>query len=53
MVSVVNFDDDIGEGELQLMRPEPSGLVARCEVEVRPEIEQDVRGLRHNELAGF
>ena len=36
MVSVVNLDDEIGDGELQLMRPELSRLVARCKFQVRP-----------------
>ena len=53
MVSVVNLDDEMGDGKLQLMRPEPPCLVARCEFQVRPEIEQDVCGLRDNELAGL
>ena len=53
MMRVVDFHHQVGDGELQLMRPQPPGLVLRREAEPRPEIEQDVRGLRDDVLAGF
>ena len=53
MVRVVDLDDEIGDGELELMRPKPSRLVARRQIQARAEIEQDIRGLRDDELAGF
>src|SRR6516165_888936 len=51
MVGVVNLDDQIGE--LELMRLKPSRFVARRQIQTWAEVEQDVRGLRDDELAGF
>ena len=53
MMGVVDLDHEIGDGELQLVRPQPPRLVARRQVQLRPEIEQNVRGLRDDELAGL
>jgi hypothetical protein len=39
MVGVVNLDDEIGDGELELMRPKPSLFVARRQIQARAEIE--------------
>ena len=33
------------------MQPEPAGLLARGKLQARPEIEQDIGGLRDDELA--
>ncbi len=35
------------------MQPEPAGLVAGAKLQARPEIEQDIGGLRDDELAGL
>src|SRR5437660_11185684 len=51
VMRIVGFIDDIGDRQLQLMRPEPSRLVARREPMTPPEIEEDVRGLRDQYLA--
>ena len=53
MMGVVNLNYEIGDRELQLVRPEPSRLVAGREFQTRPEIEQNIRGLGDDELAGF
>ena len=53
MVRVVDVGDHVGDGELQLMRPQPAGLVAGTEIEARAEIEKNVGGLRDDEAAGF
>src|SRR6202050_302456 len=53
MMGVVDIHDEVGNGELQLMRPQLSGLVARREIQPLPEIEQNIRSLRDDELAGF
>ncbi len=52
-MGVVDTHDEIGDGELQLMRPQPPRLVARREFQARAEEEQDFRGLRDDEFAGF
>src|SRR5207248_128724 len=52
MMGVVDLDNQVRNGELQLMRPEPLGLVFRRKAEPGPEKEQDVRGLRDNLFAG-
>src|SRR2546423_9194760 len=51
VMRIVGFIDDIGDRQLQLMRPEPSRLVARREPVTPPKIEEDVRGLRDQYLA--
>jgi hypothetical protein len=53
MVRVVNLDNQIGDGELELVRPKPSFFVAGRQIQARAEIEQDIRRLRDDELAGF
>ena len=45
MMRVVHFGDEIGERQLQLVRPQPSGVRLRREAVARAEEEQDVRGL--------
>ena len=52
-MAVVDMHDEIGDGELQLMRPQSSRLVARREVQARAEVKQDIRGLRDDDLAGL
>src|SRR5262249_46927199 len=44
---------EVGDGELQLMHPQPSGLVAGREAEPPAEVEEDVGGLADDELAGL
>ena len=41
MVRVVRLRDEVGDGELDLMRPEPAGRILRRKAMPRPEIEQD------------
>src|SRR3954454_4420275 len=53
MMRVVDFDDEVRDGELQLMHPQPPGLVLRREPEPRAEPVEDQRGLRDDGLAGF
>src|SRR5947207_2768578 len=50
---VVRLVDDIGDRQLQLMRPQPPGFVARREAESPPEVKQDVRGLRDEHVTVF
>ena len=53
MVRVMNLDDKIGDGELELMCPKRSCLIARRQIQARAEIKEDIRGLRDDELAGL
>jgi hypothetical protein len=53
MVRIVNLDDQIGDAELELVRPKPCRFVARRQIQARAEIKQDICGLRDDELAGF
>ena len=52
-MAIVNFDDEIGERELQLMRPQPAGFRARREIVPLAEEQQDIGGLADDELAGL
>src|SRR4051794_20092215 len=49
MMGVVNQHHQIGDGELQLMHPQPPGLVPGRQPELPAKIEQDVRGLADDE----
>jgi len=51
MVGVVDLDDEVGERQLQLVDPELAGSVPRREVQLRPEVQQDVRRLPDEEAA--
>src|SRR6476620_6619220 len=51
MMGVVDQHHQIGDGELQLMHPQPPRLVAGRKPEPPAEIEQDVRGLADEKLA--
>src|SRR6516165_8579007 len=53
MMGVVDQHHEVGDGELQLMHPQPSGLVAGREAEPPAEVKQDVGGLADDELAGL
>jgi len=53
MMGVVDQRHEVGDGELQLMHPQPSGLVAGREAQPPAEIKQDVGGLADDELAGL
>src|ERR1700730_11042384 len=53
MMRVVDLYHQIRDGELQLMRPQLPGFIFRRETKPRPKIEQYVRGLRDDALAGF
>jgi len=50
---VVRLIDDIRDCQLQLMRPQPTGFVARREAESPPEVKQDVCGLRDEYVSIF
>ena len=45
MMRIVDFDHQIGNGELQLMRPQPLGLVLGRKAEAWPEKQQDIGGV--------
>ena len=51
MMGVVDFLHQIGDGELQLMHPQPAGFGLRREPVARAEIEQDVGGLADHQPA--
>src|SRR5215211_3998951 len=53
MMRVVDLDHEVGDGELQLMRPQPSRFVAWRQPKPRAEIKQDIGGLGDDELAGL
>src|SRR2546423_8896264 len=53
VMHVVRFVDNIGDRQLQLMCPEPPGLVARREAMAGAEVEKDVCGLRNQDIAVF
>ena len=48
-----DFDDEVRDGELQLMHPEPLGLILWRKAQPRPEPVQDQCGLRNDGLSGF
>src|SRR5262249_59517583 len=52
-MGVVDQHHEVGDGELQLMHPQSSGLVAGREVKPAAEVEEDVGGLADDELAGL
>src|SRR5262245_2051063 len=52
-MGVVDLDHEVGDGKLQLMGPQASGLVAGNKPKPWAEVEQDVRGLGDDELAGL
>jgi hypothetical protein len=49
----MDLDHQIGDGELQLVRPQATRLVPGREPEPRPEIKQDVCGLSDDELSPY
>src|SRR5256885_1757447 len=53
VVRIVRLIDDIGDRQLQLMRPQPTGFVARREAESPAQIKQDVRSLRDEYVTVF
>src|SRR5499427_2094225 len=53
VMGVVDQHHEVSDGELQLMHPQPSGLVAGREAEPPAEVEEDVGGLADDELAGL
>jgi hypothetical protein len=53
MMRIVNFDHQVGDRKLQLMRPEFSGLVLRRQPMPLAEEEQDVRDLSDDAVAGL
>ena len=53
VMRVVRLVDDVGNRQLQLMRPEPTCFVARREAKSPAEVKQDVRGLRDEYLTIF
>ena len=52
-MGVMRFDDQVGERELELMRPQSPRLGLGREVVAFAEEQQDVRGLRDKALAGL
>ena len=53
MVRIVDFLDEIGHRELQLVQPEPVRLQAWRKLQARAEIEQNLGGLCDHQLAGL
>src|SRR5688572_9062104 len=53
MVHVVRFDEQICDGQLQLMYPKFAGFIARRELQGSAEVQQDVRSLADELLACF
>jgi hypothetical protein len=53
MMGVVDERDQVGDGELQLVHPQPSGLPTRRKAEPSAQVEQDVGGLCDHEWAGL
>src|SRR5262249_59345400 len=45
VMGVVHLVDEIGDCQLQLMRPQPPGLAGRYQVVTRPQIIEDVSSL--------
>jgi len=52
MVGIVRFDQPVGDGELQLVRPEPARFALWREAQARPEVEQDIGGLGDDPFPG-
>jgi hypothetical protein len=50
---IVNLDNEVGDGELELMDPQPPGLGARRKGVAGAEKQQNVRRLADRELAAF
>src|SRR5215475_10761509 len=53
MMRIVDLRQEICDGKLELVRPQPTGLVARAQGEARTEPQQDVGALRNDEVAGL
>ncbi len=51
VMRVVNLVDEVGDRQLELMRPEPAVVVVRRQPQPGAEIQQDVRGLADRHLA--
>ena len=51
MMGVVNLHHEVGDAELQLVSPQPTGFVLGSKAMTRPEVKQDVGGLRDQPLA--
>ena len=52
-MGVVDLVDEIGDRQLQLVRPQPAGLGRRRQAVLRAEIQQDVGGLADQHVAAF
>ena len=52
-MGVVNFQNEVGDGQLKLMHPQSSRFRLRREPMTGAEIEQNVGGLPDHELSGF
>ena len=53
MVRVVDFDQEVGDGQLKLVHPQPAGFALRRKTVMRAQKEQDIRGLAEEQLAGL
>src|SRR6267143_2619139 len=51
VMGIVHLDQPVGDGELQLVQPQPAGLALGRKAETGSEVEQDVRGLGDQQLA--
>lgn len=52
-MSIVDLLDEIREGQLELMSPQSTSFVLRCEVMTRTEKQENIRGLTDQKIAGF
>jgi hypothetical protein len=50
---VVDFVDEIGDRQLQLMRPQPAGLGGRRQPMLSAEVKEDIGGLPDQQPASF
>src|SRR2546422_2094828 len=52
VMGVVHLGQPVGDGELQLVQPQPAGLAPGGKAQAGPEVEEDVRGLGDQQLTG-
>jgi hypothetical protein len=53
VVGIVNLNDEVGDGELQLMRPQAPAIAARRKPVTHAQKKQDICRLPDDELAAF
>src|SRR5689334_1392862 len=53
MVRIMDFFDEIGDGELELMEPQATSFVARGKLQSWSEIKKNIGHLSNHNLSGF